>query len=150
MWVGPPRCAIDRQRNFSQPPGMSSDGKPVPAQPRQFNRKLVADLLRIQFHLSLVEVQIGVAGLCMQSGWLPDDPVFDLIDEQVFGPGERTEDVLGVFLGAWRAYRENFGSLEEFDPKPFVDWLAAGDFHSHPFKKKPRGLWKLTRVLPVV
>lgn len=116
----------------------------------RFDCERVGKYLRILFELHFVERQLGVAGLPVMAGWLPDGPVWDLIEEQVFAPGEKTEDTTMVFMKSWYAYREYFGTREAFDPGRFLDWLAAGDFSRIAFPKRPRGLWTLPFEMPVV
>jgi hypothetical protein len=116
----------------------------------RFDRKRVGNYLRILFELHFVERQLGVAGLPVMCDWLPDGRVFDLIEEQVFAPGEENDDASTVIFNSWYAYREYFGTREAFNPKRFVDWLEAGNFDRVPFPEKPRGLWTLPYEMPVV
>ena len=123
------------------------------AKPRiRLDRERVGKYLGILFHLNFVERQMGVAGLSVPCGWLPDWPVIKLIEEQVLGPGEDTferEEVGDLISSCWDVYRETFGTLEEFDPERFLDWLEAGDFERVPFRGKPKGLWALPYEIPV-
>lgn len=109
--------------------------------PRRFDRQLVGDLLRVAFHTNLAAQYLRSTGFDREDEWLPFMLVEDLVYRHAGIDPEEVGMLMDVVGDAISCHRQQFTTVEEFDPKPFMDWLAKGDYRRHPFKGKPKGVW---------
>ena len=125
---------------------MSTPRKPRPkkgtAKPIRFDRKLVGDLLRANFHCCLAAQHLSSIGFSRSDDWLP----FTLLDDMFWAytgidhddmPFEWANELCNARYDYWYG----FATVREFDPDPLMDWLEAGDYREHPFKGEPKGVW---------
>ena len=108
---------------------------------REFDKKLVADLLCVYFNLELAEQQLVSIGMSREDFGADADKITDMIFEHAFGVGRKAEMQQGKFYEAWRLFKERFESREEFDPTEFIAWLSAGKLNRHPFEGERKRIW---------
>ncbi len=108
---------------------------------REFDKKLVADLLCVYFNLELAEQKLASIGMSRGDFGADADKITDIIFEHVFGVGRKVEMQQDKFCEAWRPFIERFESREEFDPTEFIAWLYAGKLNRHPFEGERKGIW---------
>jgi hypothetical protein len=117
---------------------------------RRFDRQLVGDLLRVDFHISLAAQYLASVGFGREDSWLPFTLVGDLIYKHAAIDPDKVGMLMDVVGDAITCHRQQYTTPEEFDPEPILDWLVTGDYRQHPFKGKPKGVWRRNWVRGIV